>query len=55
MITQGRAVRFARNYKLVEKGCDGKKGRGEMKFFLLSVSPLVNPSHAFLFNVEDST
>ena len=26
-----------------------------MKFFLLSVSPLVNPSHTFLFNAEEST
>ena len=29
----------------------GRKEEREMKFFLLSVSLLVNPSHALLFNV----
>ena len=57
MITRGGVVRFARNYRLVEKGYGGKKGskRNEVLPPLISVSPLVNPSHAFLFNVEEST
>ena len=36
---------------LSRKATMGRKEEREMKFFLLSVSLLVNPSHALLFNV----
>ena len=50
-----RQVRSRETINLSRKATMRKKEEREMKFFLLSVSPRVNPSYAFLFNVEEST
>ena len=57
MVTRGRSVRFARNYNLAEKSYSGKKARKRNEVLppFSIPPPRVNPSHAFLFNVEEST
>ena len=57
MVTRGRSVRFAWNYNLAEKSYSGKKARKRNEVLppFSIPPPSVNPSHAFLFNVEEST
>ena len=55
MVTQAAPLGSLETINLSRKATMGRKEEREMRFFLLSVSPCMNPSHAFLFNGEERT
>ena len=55
MVTRAAPSVSLETVNLSRKATMGRKEEREMKFFLLSVSPLVNPYRAFLFIEEETT